>query len=482
MEDKQKSSNSRRQRIVAIAVWFTRICVFSVILAIFFYGSSETLRSTMRLSPLLSLSETLQFLDSTPSSPQETSDSNLLLGASGSVLIIILCLFKRRFFCRFICPLGLCIDVAAILRRKTFRTRLLRYGLFFSRRNFFVFFSFFWLCLTAPLFFFPKEATPFSAFAFDPMTILSLTLVSFPKIAPVFIFFIICFVVSPYFWRRQFCPCGALQEALFLPKAFIQKWLKRKRNNRPSAEIIKSNGKSRRNFLEFVGLWGLSFALAATVKRQGLRLKKLFFRPPGAAQEGEFLSRCSRCGRCVKACPNSVLTLVTFDDEIHSTTEETLLHSKETDNLSLFSKTILLNTPTVDFNRGAQFCEKDCDACARACPTGAVSFSNLEDKNRKPIGLAKFEMERCMLYYEQECSICRRECPYGAIDLVWFEEEYLELPSIDENLCVGCGRCVVSCPGEPIILDFGEYVEPGDAKRIKALSIIQKERQEKETT
>ncbi len=92
----------------------------------------------------------------------------------------------------------------------------------------------------------------------------------------------------------------------------------------------------------------------------------------------------------------------------------------------------------------------------------------------KSIGIAKFEMEHCMLYYEQECSICRRECPYGAIDLVWLEEEYLELPTIDENICVGCGGPVVTCPGEPIFLNDGEYVDPGATTRVRALSIVQK--------
>ena len=471
-EKKLNASNVRRRQIVKAVIWSVRFGIFSIIIAAFLGSVSVVSRATVHLSPLLFLSGTFQ-----NSETQSSSNASGLIGAittSAASLIILLCLLKKRFFCRFVCPLGLCVDVAANIRRKTFRTRFGRYGLVFSHRRFFAFFSFFWFCSTAPLLFFPEVASPISAFAFDPMAILSQTLNSLPKATPLLLIFLICFLISPYFWRFQFCPCGAVQELLYLPKTFVQKRLKHIKKERLHEEKTQSSIASRRNFWAMVGILSLSPTIAVSIKKRGLSLKKFFFRPPGVTRESEFLAKCARCGRCVKACPNEILTLVNFSNGVNSSSEESVSPKGELANLSLLDKAILVGTPIVDFARGAQFCEKDCDVCSQACPTGAIFLADIADKKVKSIGIAKFEMEHCMLYYEQECSICRRECPYGAIDLVWLEEEYLELPTIDENICVGCGRCVVTCPGEPIFLNDGEYVDPGATTRVRALSIVQK--------
>jgi formate hydrogenlyase subunit 6/NADH:ubiquinone oxidoreductase subunit I len=125
--------------------------------------------------------------------------------------------------------------------------------------------------------------------------------------------------------------------------------------------------------------------------------------------------------------------------------------------------------PRLVFDAGA-FCEKDCVACSTACPTGAISPLTLDAKKRLKIATVDFKVEHCLIYYQQECAICRRECPFEAIDFVWNEEEYASLPVVDAEKCVGCGRCVAFCPGEPI---FQEFTDPAkfdaDAPRPKAL-------------
>lgn len=469
MKEVPKPAKVHRRHVVTTLLWCVRICVFGFVLVILLYGASETARSALRFSPLLFLSRTLE------KDVLSFSSNADLFAAIVAFLILLACFVRKRFFCRYVCPVGLCVDAIAILRRKIFRRRFLRNGLTFPRRRFFIFFSLFWVCSTTPLFFYPKLASSITAFAFDPMALLSQTLNSFPKITPVGVMFAICFVISPYFWRYQFCPCGAFQELLYFPKSFIIKQLNKFRHKRLVEEDCPHETNARRDFFTRFGLYCLAIAVVATIKKQSLRLKKYFFRPPGAPQENDFLARCARCGRCVKACPNGILTLANFSKPADTDAVDNAIERNDGADLSALSKTILANTPVVDFSLGAHFCEKECDACAVACPTGAISISDLEDKSRRPIGVVKFEMEHCMLYYDQECSICRRECPYGAIDLIWLEEEYLEAPSIDENLCVGCGQCVVSCPGEPIVLNFGEYAEVDDKKRIKALSIVQKQ-------
>ncbi|MBR5243976.1 MAG: 4Fe-4S dicluster domain-containing protein, partial [Thermoguttaceae bacterium] len=124
--------------------------------------------------------------------------------------------------------------------------------------------------------------------------------------------------------------------------------------------------------------------------------------------------------------------------------------------------------PRLVFDGGA-FCKKDCVACGTACPTGAISPLTLDAKKRFKIATVDFKIERCLIYYQQECAICRRECPFEAIDFVWNEEEYASLPVVDAEKCVGCGRCVAFCPGEPIFTEFADEAIDDDAPRPKAL-------------
>ncbi|MFK9090605.1 4Fe-4S binding protein [Bacillus salipaludis] len=40
-----------------------------------------------------------------------------------------------------------------------------------------------------------------------------------------------------------------------------------------------------------------------------MEIERDFFRPPGACDELEFLTSCSRCGKCVEVCPEESILL-----------------------------------------------------------------------------------------------------------------------------------------------------------------------------
>ena len=477
----------RRKRQIILVVWAFRLCEFIAVIVLLFYASPDVQRRVMLLSPTLRLTES-------------TSDATGLFfhGASSllsgfltlaAAVILLLCFLKKRFFCRYVCPVGFCVDAAAIIRRKLFKQKFGRYGLLLRPRVGFAFFSTFWALtlltglLNHRLF---SNTVSAPALAFDPLAILSRVLVAPEQTTFIIAAFVICFLISPLFWRYQFCPCGALQELLYLPKRLLQR-LRTKPNRdkelRRSETVQEEDTQpvhSRRRFFATGGAITLSLLFYETLRRQLQRTKTFFFSPPGAVSEGEFLTRCTRCGRCIAACPNQLLTLVRFDE---ASASDVNMSETQTDaaiipnaQVGLLAQAVLRNVPQVDFSSGKQYCEKECVACTQACPTGALRPLLPEEKSRTPIALAAFDAEHCMLTYDQECSICRRECPYEAIDFIWDEEEYTNLPIIDEERCVGCGRCVVSCPGEPVFREFDEEkeMEEEPSERIKALSLVRR--------
>ena len=70
-------------------------------------------------------------------------------------------------------------------------------------------------------------------------------------------------------------------------------------------------------------------------------------RPPGALDEPDFLSRCIRCGECMKVCPNNSLQPTLVEAGLEG-----------------------LWTPTLVPRIG--YCEPSCVLCSEVCPTGAI--------------------------------------------------------------------------------------------------------------
>lgn len=139
-------------------------------------------------------------------------------------------------------------------------------------------------------------------------------------------------------------------------------------------------------------------------------------RPPGALDEAEFLSRCSRCGRCIKVCPSKCIK-----------------------SMPLSSGPAKFLTPYI-VAREAR-CELT-QHCQQVCPTGAIAHVPI---SHVFMGLAQIDHSRCLGWAEGKlCLLCQEQCPQHAID-----SDEKDRPSVRAELCVGCGACENGCPVEP---------------------------------
>lgn len=153
-------------------------------------------------------------------------------------------------------------------------------------------------------------------------------------------------------------------------------------------------------------------------------------RPPGATAEDEFLSRCIRCGECMKVCIGGAL-------------HPDLLRGGA---FSLWSPVLVARLG---------YCEYDCTLCGQVCPTGAIKQLKVEEKRKTKIGLAVIDKNRCLPFARgEECLVCEEHCPTGKKAIVFDRRkvlagsEPLELlqPRILPELCIGCGICETRCP------------------------------------
>jgi ferredoxin len=164
-------------------------------------------------------------------------------------------------------------------------------------------------------------------------------------------------------------------------------------------------------------------------------------RPPGALDEGDFLSRCIRCGECMKVCPNNAL---------HPALSQAGLEG--------------LWTPVMIPRIG--YCETSCVLCSQACPTGAIweisskekGWSANGGKNVTPIrlGTAFYDRGRCLPWaMATECIVCEEWCPTSPKAIYFRPAEVVDVegnvkqvrqPYLDPARCVGCGACEYACP------------------------------------
>jgi MauM/NapG family ferredoxin protein len=217
-------------------------------------------------------------------------------------------------------------------------------------------------------------------------------------------------------------------------------------------------GLSRRKFFSSLALGAvLPFFLGSRIMAK--RPDPFLIRPPGALPEDEFLSRCVRCGECMKVCIGNGLQPSFLAAGIEG----------------LFSPRL---------NARSGYCEYNCTLCGQVCPTGALARLSLDQKHSTKIGNVFFDKNRCLPYAKGiPCIVCEEHCPTPDKAIQFREARVLNSNSemvlvmqpytIDER-CIGCGICEAKCPlpgaSAVRLTSAGESRNPRNALPSQAIS------------
>lgn len=134
-------------------------------------------------------------------------------------------------------------------------------------------------------------------------------------------------------------------------------------------------------------------------------------RPPWSLDA--FTDLCSRCGDCVAACPPQIL--VKGDGGF----------------------------PEIRFDsEGCDFC----GACARACPEPVFDLTRPAFPWRAQL------TEACLALANVHCQSCQEACEVAAIRFRPALGKPPQ-PTLDADLCNGCGACLAVCPADALRLE-----------------------------
>jgi polyferredoxin len=224
------------------------------------------------------------------------------------------------------------------------------------------------------------------------------------------------------------CPEHALTFRFFRPKSGI-------------AGEVASPDLGRRRTITGLAAGAVVVPLMRANTGMGKSRHERLLRPPGALDEPDFLSRCIRCGECMKVCPNNAL---------QPTLTEAGLEG-------LWSPTLV---PRIGY------CEPSCVLCSEVCPTGAIWQITPREKGwvvgvgtkSQPIrlGTAFYDRGRCLPWaMATDCIVCEEWCPVSpkaiyvqaaqVVDSAG-NTRTLKQPFVDPSRCVGCGACEFACP------------------------------------
>lgn len=314
--------------------------------------------------------------------------------------LLILSFFKGRFFCWYICPVGLLQDLIPGLRPARIKSINTLLFLFLFG------FGFFSLNLLA---------------LFDPLVSVNRVLVSLNTRATTAVLFLspVILILLLNIWRKRFwcfklCPLGALFD-----------WMVKLKSNFLSPAQGRVMDAGRRRSLLILGTGVVSGLAWHFVNRWRTGIDPRLIRPPGALPEADFTDRCIRCGSCIGVCLTGGLRLSFLEGGPEG-----------------------IFTPRLVPSAGE--CDEFCNKCGQSCPTQAIRYLPLAKKRNFKMGTARVNRERCIAWSQDKyCLVCEEYCTYQAIRTEKNSNGIL-CPVVIPEVCRGCGLCEKNCFAKPL--------------------------------
>jgi ferredoxin-type protein NapF len=323
--------------------------------------------------------------------------SFILLNNIG-IIILVAAWFRKRFFCRYLCPVGCILDRMPLYNQ---RKRYLFKKIPPVNK---------WLAITSmagsvigiPIFIYLDPLSLFNGFfaSFVNLVVLGMVFSSAG-----FLLLLLMQFFRPGMWCKWICPLGGLQLLISELKGLLF-------GKKPAAVKIDMG---RRYFIGSVAGSAAAIAFPYIVKVERDRI----IRPPASLKSVDLYATCTRCGSCRKACPTKIIR------------QDTRLGFG-------------LLTPEVKFESG--YCLESCNSCSVVCPSGAITLFSVDAKSQIFMGKAVVKTPDCLLSFNKECDRCKAACYYKAILILEKKDDSLMLPEVVSDKCVGCGACKVICP------------------------------------